>query len=118
MSVWLDVLRSIGSWCLWISFSFIFLIFIASLSAKFGVSREDQDAFTVRSHVSAAKAHADGFYKNEVLAYKGSTEENGIKGDSTIEKVAKLKPAFVKPHGTYVLYSLYFSSFLRMYFHC
>ena len=30
------------------------------LSAKFGVSRQDQDAFTVRSHTSAAKAHADG----------------------------------------------------------
>lgn len=30
------------------------------LSAKFGVSREDQDAFTVRSHVNATKAHGDG----------------------------------------------------------
>ena len=30
------------------------------LSAKFGVSREDQDAFTVRSHTNASNAHADG----------------------------------------------------------
>jgi len=30
------------------------------LSATFGISREDQDFFTVRSHTSAAKAHADG----------------------------------------------------------
>ncbi|ACI65089.1 beta-ketoacyl-CoA thiolase [Phaeodactylum tricornutum CCAP 1055/1] len=71
------------------------------LAAKFGVSRHDQDAFTVRSHTMAAKAHTDGFYKNEVVPYKGSTQENGIKGDSTIESVAKLKPAFVKPHGTH-----------------
>jgi acetyl-CoA acyltransferase len=71
------------------------------LSAKFGISRADQDEFTVRSHALAAKAHADGWYKNEVLAYKGSTEENGIKGDSTMESVSKLKPAFVKPHGTH-----------------
>jgi len=71
------------------------------LSAKFGVTREEQDEFTVRSHTLAAKAHADGFYKEEITAYKGSTEENGIKGDSTYEKVAKLKPAFVKPHGTH-----------------
>jgi acetyl-CoA acyltransferase len=71
------------------------------LSAKFGVSREDQDAFTVRSHSNAARAHADGWYKGEVVPYKGSTEENGIKGDTTIEKVGKLKPAFVKPHGTH-----------------
>jgi acetyl-CoA acyltransferase len=71
------------------------------LSAKFGVSRQDQDEFTVRSHTNAAKAHADGFYKNEVIHYKGGTSENGIKGDSTIESVSKLKPAFIKPHGTH-----------------
>ncbi|GKZ01138.1 hypothetical protein MPSEU_001065300 [Mayamaea pseudoterrestris] len=71
------------------------------LSAKFGVSRKDQDEFTVRSHNLAAKAHADGFYENEVIPYNGTTKENGIKGDSTYESVAKLKPAFVKPHGTH-----------------
>lgn len=71
------------------------------LSAKFGVSRQEQDEFTVRSHQMAAKAHADGWYKGEVIPYKGSTEENGIKADSTIESVSKLKPAFVKPHGTH-----------------
>lgn len=71
------------------------------LSAKFGVSREDQDEFTVRSHTSASKAHMNGFYKGEVIPYKGSTEENGIKGDSTKESVSKLKPAFMKPHGTH-----------------
>lgn len=71
------------------------------LSAKFGVSRQEQDEFTVRSHTMAGKAHAEDWYKGEVLAYKGSTEENGIKADSTVEKVGKLKPAFVKPHGTH-----------------
>ena len=71
------------------------------LSAKFGISREDMDELTVRSHKAAAAAHADGFYKGEVIAYKGSTEENGIKKDSTKESVGKLKPAFVKPHGTH-----------------
>ena len=71
------------------------------LSAKFGVSRADQDEFTVRSHQKAAAAHADGFYKEEIVPYKGSTAENGIKGDSTTESVAKLKPAFIKPHGTH-----------------
>jgi len=71
------------------------------LSAKFGVTREEMDEFTVRSHTLAGKAHSDGWYKGEVIPYKGSTEENGIKADSTVEKVAKLKPAFVKPHGTH-----------------
>jgi acetyl-CoA acyltransferase len=71
------------------------------LSAKFGVSRQAQDEFTVRSHVMAHQAHADGFYKDEIIPYNGSTIENGIKGDSTLESVSKLKPAFVKPHGTH-----------------
>ncbi len=41
------------------------------------------------------------WYNGEIIPYKGSTEENGIKPDSTIESVSKLKPAFVKPHGTH-----------------
>jgi len=71
------------------------------LAAKFGVSRKDQDEFTVRSHVNAAKAHADGMYVDEIIPVDGSVTENGIKGDSTYEKVAKLGPAFIKPHGTH-----------------
>lgn len=71
------------------------------LSAKFGVSRKEQDEFTVRSHALAKQAHDSGFYKEEIIPYKGSTTENGIKGDSTIESVGKLKPAFIKPHGTH-----------------
>jgi acetyl-CoA acyltransferase len=71
------------------------------LSAHFGVSRQQQDEFTVRSHSLAAKAHAEGWYDDEIVPYKGKTDENGIKGDSTIESVSKLKPAFVKPYGTH-----------------
>jgi acetyl-CoA acyltransferase len=71
------------------------------LSAKFGVSRQEQDEFTVRSHLLAQKAHDEGFYNEEIVPYKGSIAENGIKGGSTIESVSKLKPAFVKPYGTH-----------------
>lgn len=45
--------------------------------------------------------HDFSWYQEEIIPYKGSTEENGIKADSTIESVSKLKPAFVKPHGTH-----------------
>jgi acetyl-CoA acyltransferase len=71
------------------------------LSARFGVSREEQDAFALRSHQLAAKAHSDGIYTDEILPYHGSRAENGIKGDSSMEGLAKLKPAFTKPHGTH-----------------
>ena len=71
------------------------------LASRFGVSRDEQDAFAMRSHVNAAKAHADGFYDGEVIPVNGSTEENGIRGESTMESLGKLKAAFVKPHGTH-----------------
>lgn len=71
------------------------------LAAKFGVTRSDCDEFAAMSHQRAAKAHADGMYKDEIVAVDGQTTENGIKGDSTAEKMGKLKPAFIKPHGTH-----------------
>jgi acetyl-CoA acyltransferase len=71
------------------------------LSARFDVSRTDQDEFAVRSHHRAAAAHAEGLYKDEIIPVDGMTEENGIKGDTSMEKMGKLKPAFIKPHGTH-----------------
>ncbi|CAN0510725.1 unnamed protein product, partial [Laminaria digitata] len=37
----------------------------------------------------------------QIIPVDGSIAENGIKGDSTLEKLGSLKPAFVKPHGTH-----------------
>lgn len=76
-------------------------LLFASPLPRAGVSRRDQDEFTVRSHTNAANAHAAGMYADEIVPVNGSTTENGIKADSTLEKVSKLKPAFVKPHGTH-----------------
>jgi len=70
------------------------------LADKFGVSRQEQDEFALRSHLAASKAHADGIYDDEVLMYEGSRAETGARADSTIEKLSSLKPAFVKPHGS------------------
>jgi acetyl-CoA acyltransferase len=63
------------------------------------VSR-DQDEFTVMSHLRAAKAHSDGLYADELVPVDGRSVENGIKADTSLEKVSKLSPAFIKPHGT------------------
>lgn len=70
------------------------------LADMFGVSRADSDEFALRSHLGAAQAHANGIYDGEVVPYDGSREEAGVRGDSTLEKLSTLKPAFVKPHGT------------------
>ncbi len=65
------------------------------------MSRREQDEFTVRSHINAAKAHAAGLYVDEIVPVNGSSVENGIKGDTNMDKVSKLGPAFIKPHGTH-----------------
>jgi len=70
------------------------------LAARFGVSRDDQDHYAVRSHHNAAAAHEQGLYKDEVVPVGGEIFENNIKGDTNMDKMAKLKPAFIKPHGT------------------
>eukprot|EP01033_Poteriospumella_lacustris_P006770 gene6770-4884_t len=71
------------------------------LAAKFGVSRREQDEFTVLSHHRAAAAHKAGLYDDELIAVDGLLTENGIKADTSFEKVSKLPPAFIKPHGTH-----------------
>jgi len=70
------------------------------LCDRFGISRQAQDEYALRSHQFAAKAHADGIYEQEIIAVDGNVGEGGVRGDATYEKMASLKPAFVKPHGT------------------
>lgn len=72
------------------------------LAAAFGVSRQEQDQFALRSHSAAAKAQESGLLSDVEpisLPKKRVEKDNGIRV-STIDKVSKLKPAFIKPHGT------------------
>lgn len=76
------------------------------MAARFGISRAEQDSFAHRSHHLAAKAQAAGLLAKDVVPVfmpKTKTwiqQDNGIRGDTTLEKLAKLKPAFIKPYGT------------------
>ncbi len=61
------------------------------------VSREDQDAFAVRSHRLTARAWEAGFYDPWVIPVPGTelTRDESLRPDSSTEKLASLKPAFV-----------------------
>ena len=59
-----------------------------------GISRTDQDQLALLSHQTAAAAYAQGFYKDLVHDYLGLSQDNNIRTDTTLEKLAKLKPAF------------------------
>jgi acetyl-CoA acyltransferase len=69
------------------------------LADRYAISRADQDAFALRSHQSAARAWRDGRFAAEVTAAGGLESDEGIRADSTLEKLARLKPAF-RPDGT------------------
>src|SRR3954447_3688815 len=69
------------------------------VAGMYGISREAQDEFAVRSHQLAAKAWDDGFYSEWVVpidAGDGATHDRdeGIRADTSVEKLAKLRPAF------------------------
>ncbi|XP_068609702.1 trifunctional enzyme subunit beta, mitochondrial [Brachionichthys hirsutus] len=73
------------------------------LAAAFGVSRAEQDEFAVRSHTLAKKAEDAGLLR-DVVAFNVPgrsivSKDNGIR-PSSMEQMGKLKPAFIKPHGT------------------
>ncbi len=59
-----------------------------------GISRAEQDQLALESHQRAAAAYAAGFYKDLVRDYLGVSQDNNIRTDTTLEKLAKLRPAF------------------------
>jgi acetyl-CoA C-acetyltransferase len=61
---------------------------------EFQVSRERQDQLALSSHLKAAKAYDEGFYKDLVVSFRGVQEDNNIRRDTSFEKLAKLKPVY------------------------
>ena len=72
------------------------------ISEKWGITRDNNDAFSVESHKRAARATDEGRFDREILPVKVKTDDGeetvtrdeGIRRDSTLEKLAQLKPAF------------------------
>jgi acetyl-CoA C-acetyltransferase len=58
------------------------------------ISREDQDRLALESHLKAAAAYDEGFFSDLVVEFRGLKQDNNLRRDSTLEKLAKLKPAF------------------------
>lgn len=81
------------------------------VAIKYGISREEQDAFSVRSHQRAAKAIAEGKFEDEIVPVDVTIrsvgkdnklvektiqfkQDEGVRPDTSIETLAKLRPAF------------------------
>jgi len=72
-----------------------------------GISREDQDRVALQSHARAAAATADGRLTAEIVPWLGgrnldeiTTTDNGIRTDTSLEALAKLKPVFDRRYGS------------------
>ncbi len=58
------------------------------------ITREAQDELAAESHRRTAAAYDAGFYDDLIMPLKGVTEDNNLRRDTTIEKLAALKPVF------------------------
>lgn len=75
-----------------------------NLAYRFGISRQEMDAFSVRSHQRVAAAQDAGNYAGEVVPVydaKGTAylADDGVRRDSSVENLAKLKPFFDRKFG-------------------
>ena len=64
------------------------------VAQKYEVAREDQDAFALRSHQRAIAAQKSGRLAEEIVAIDGIAADEGPRRDTSMEALAKLKPAF------------------------
>jgi acetyl-CoA acetyltransferase family protein len=77
-----------------------------NVAERFGVTREDQDAWALESHRKAAHAQDEGWFDDEIVAYdvpRGRDEDpvrvgadENVRRDTTLDRLAKLQPAFRK----------------------
>jgi len=69
------------------------------VSRELRISREEQDEWAYRSHMRAAAAQESGRFDDEIVAVGDVTADEGIRPDTTLEKLAALQPVF-DPEGT------------------
>ncbi|MCA6066914.1 acetyl-CoA C-acetyltransferase [Chryseobacterium sp. RG1] len=71
------------------------------ITAKYyQISREDQDELAFKSHLNMAKAYDEGFFDDMITPAYGLDKDNNLRRDTSLEKLATLKPAFDKQNGT------------------
>ncbi|KAG7664690.1 uncharacterized protein J8A68_001787 [[Candida] subhashii] len=82
-----------------------------NVASKFGISRQSQDEFAVKSHLKAAKAIESGHFAKEIIPVEARsvadeskieliTKDDGVRPGSTYEKLSTLKPVFTDDGAT------------------
>jgi len=69
------------------------------MAKRWNIARTDQDQLAYESHMKAAAAWREGFFSDLVVGSLGLDKDNNVRPDTTVEKLAKLRPVF-DPNGT------------------
>jgi acetyl-CoA C-acetyltransferase len=64
------------------------------MARQWGISRESQDELALESHRRAAAAYDEGFYSDLLIEYQGIAQDDNLRRDTSLERLARLKPAF------------------------
>ncbi|NQZ01920.1 MAG: acetyl-CoA C-acetyltransferase [Bdellovibrionales bacterium] len=64
------------------------------MAQEWGVTREEQDQLALESHHKCAAAYDEGFYDDLITPFHGLERDNNMRADTSLEKLAKLRPAF------------------------
>lgn len=67
---------------------------------EWGITREEQDQLAYESHKKMAAAYERGFFKDMMTPFMGLDRDNNLRSDTTLEKLAALKPCFDRENGT------------------
>ena len=69
------------------------------MAKQWNISRDSQDEWALSSHQKLGAAYERGFFDDLVVSFRGVARDNILRTDSSLEKLATLKPAFDKTSG-------------------
>ncbi|QOW22138.1 acetyl-CoA C-acetyltransferase [Novilysobacter avium] len=69
------------------------------MAKEWNISRDSQDEWALSSHQKLAAAYERGFFDDLVVSFRGVSRDNNLRADSSLEKLATLKPAFDRTSG-------------------
>jgi acetyl-CoA C-acetyltransferase len=69
------------------------------MAKQWGITRAEQDELALASHLNAAKAYEQGFHDDLVVPFAGVLKDNNVRADTSLEKMAIMKPAFDRDSG-------------------
>ena len=72
----------------------------AIMATEWGIGREEQDELALASHLKLAAAYDSGWLDDQVVPYLGLARDQNLRPDSSLEKLAKLRPVFGGEDGT------------------